>query len=165
MWHRFVPLSSLLSPPFLPSPYYHLSFLLPWYCLCVFLFSTYVFYFSPWRNTHTSYPRSPKLLFPRADGIISMQIHTGHTLVWISSRDESRSSRESRKSNDISWIPFETYINHYKSSFNCSAIRDIWRCPDCLDNFGKVTEKWIIVFIPRLIPMVINIWKVKKDGR
>lgn len=95
------------SFPSLPPPHYHLSFLLPWYCLCVFLFSTYVFYFSPWRNTHTSYPRSPKLLFPRADGIISMQIHTGHTLVWISSRDESRSSRESRKSNDISWIPFE----------------------------------------------------------
>lgn len=79
-WNKH-PIRDIVSSPFYlffppPSPHYHLSFL-PWYCLYVFLFSTYVFYFSPW-NTHThTHTHIVELLFPRADGIISMQIHKG----------------------------------------------------------------------------------------
>lgn len=107
-WNKH-PIRDIVSSPFYlffppPSPHYHLSFL-PWYCLYVFLFSTYVFYFSPW-NTHThAHTHSRTSLSPcgRNNLDANSQRHTSN----LFSRDESvpwRETRGSRKSNDISWI-------------------------------------------------------------
>lgn len=120
MWHRFAPLSSLLSSPFPALPSFLSSLVLPirlsLFYLCILFLSV----------KYTCRTLIAELLFPRADGIISMQIHEGTPL--SESRPEmnpflegNREKVESQTTFRGSVVPLETYINHYKSSFNCNV--------------------------------------------